>query len=117
MSKSTDRAAIEAAPQPALDNLIARARAATGILPTIAQCEQMRDDLLPAIRRLTDKVRRRQGYLPERDAEWQQCEDALLQAQSALCGGFGVGLRSAALHVATLGEALAALAGCIRETR
>lgn len=113
MSKSTDRAA----PSQTLDSLIARARAATGILPTIEQCGQMRDDLLPAIRRLTDKVRRQQGYLPERDAEWQQCEDALLQAQSALCGGFGVGLRSAALHVATLGEALAALAGCIRETR
>lgn len=116
MSKPTDRAAPHHTLEQ-VDELIGQAKSATGILPTFDHCQQLADQLRPAIGHLADQVRIRQGYLLERGATWQQYEDALLKAQAALCGGFGIGLRSAALHVATLGEALAALAGCIRETR
>jgi hypothetical protein len=103
------------AQQAELDELIAEAKDATGILPTIDRCEEMRDQLRPAVADLADRVRRRQDCLPRGAAAWATCERALLQAQGALLGGFGVGLRSAALHVQTLGEAAEVLAGCIRD--
>ena len=111
MAHSTEQRATTQ--QADLDELIAEAAAATGILPTIERCEQLRDGLRPAITDLADQVRRRQDYLARDTAAWSACERALLQAQGALTGGFGVGLRSAALHVQTLGEAAAVLAGCI----
>ena len=96
-----------------LDQLIAEAAAATGILPTIDRCQQLHDELRAAIGQLADQVRRRLDY-PSDTAEWARCERALLQAQGALLGSLGLGLRSAALHVQTLGEAAAVLAECIR---
>jgi hypothetical protein len=111
MAQSTDRAATQ---QP-LDELIAEAQAATGILPTIDRCQEMRDELRPRIASLADTVRRHLDYTARDTAEWTRLESALLQAQGALLGGFGRGLRSAAVHVKTLGEAAAALADCIRE--
>jgi len=98
-----------------LDQLIAEAATATGILPTIERCHELRDELRAAITDLADQVRRRLDYLPRDTADWTRLEGALLQAQGALLGGFGRGLRSAALHVQTLGEAAAALAGCIAD--
>ncbi|MCX5253679.1 DUF6415 family natural product biosynthesis protein [Streptomyces canus] len=97
-----------------LDQLIAEAADATGILPTIDRCQQLHDELRTAIGQLADQVRRRLDY-PSDTAEWTRCEHALLQAQGALLGSLGAGLRSAALHVQTLGEAAAALANCIRD--
>jgi hypothetical protein len=97
-----------------LDQLIAEAADATGILPTIDRCEELRDQLRAAIGDLADQVRRRLDY-PSDTAEWTRCERALLQAQGALLGSLGAGLRSAALHVQTLGEAAAALSDCIRD--
>ncbi|MER8004737.1 DUF6415 family natural product biosynthesis protein [Streptomyces sp. NPDC094149] len=99
-----------------LDDLIAEGLAATGILPTIDRCKQLRDDLVREVRPLIDEVRQQQSYLPAHTIDWQRCETALLQAQAALCGGLGLGLRSAALHVHTLAEAAHALRGAIRET-
>lgn len=96
-----------------LHELIAEARAATGILPTIDRCEQLRDALLAHITELAEQVRRRLGRPPTGTPDWQRHEHALLLAQGALTGSFGLGLRSAALHVQTLGEAAAALADCI----
>lgn len=96
-----------------LDDLIARAVAAPGILPTIDECRRLNDELRAAIGPLADTVRRRQDQLPREAADWQACEDALLGAQAALCGGLGLGLRSAALHVAVLAEQACALAACI----
>ena len=97
-----------------LDQLIAEAADATGILPTIDRCQQLHDELRAAIGQLADQVRRRLDY-PSGTAEWTRCEHALLQAQGALLGSLGAGLRSAALHVQTLGEAAAVLADCIRD--
>lgn len=111
MEQITDRAAAQ---QP-LDELIAEAAAATGILPTIDRCQQLRDELRPRIASLADTVRRRLDYTATGTPEWTRLESALLQAQGALLGGFGRGLRSAAVHVKTLGEAAAALADCIRD--
>jgi hypothetical protein len=100
--------------QPAeLAELIAEGLAATGVLPTIQRCEELRDALIRGMRPLIDEVRRRQGCEPPGTAAWQLCEDALLRAQGALCGGMGLGLRSAALHVATLAEAAQGLSECI----
>lgn len=101
------------APAQHLEQLLAEAAAVTGILPTIDRCQQLHDQLRAAIGPLADQVRRRLDYLPSDTADWTRCDRALLQAQGALLGSFGVGLRSAALHVQTLGEAAAALAGCI----
>jgi hypothetical protein len=98
-----------------LDQLIAEAADATGILPTIDRCEELRDQLRDAITELSDQVRRRLDYRAPDTAEWTRLESALLQAQGALLGGLGRGLRSAAVHVKTLGEAAAALTECIRE--
>lgn len=111
MTHPTDRAATH---QP-LDQLIAEAKDAAGILPTIDRCTQLRDELRPTIRRLADEVRRRQDTLLL-GSDWERCERALLKAQAALCGSFGFGLRSAAIHVKTLGEAAETLAACIQET-
>lgn len=96
-----------------LHALIAEARAATGILPTIDRCEQLRDALRPRITELAEQVRRRLDYLPTGTPKWRRHEQALLQAQGALTGSFGRGLRSAAVHVRILGEAAAELDGCI----
>ena len=117
MPKPTDRAALTAAPEPALAGLIAEAEAAIGVLPTIERCEQLRNALRAAIGRLAERVRREQGYLADDSAGWQQCEHALLQAQGALCGDLGRGLKSAADHVRVLGEAARALDDSIRATR
>lgn len=111
MEQSTDRVATQ---QP-LDELIAEACDATGILPTIDRCQHLSDELRAAVTDLADQVRRRLDYAARDTAEWTRLESALLQAQGALLGGFGVGLRSAAVHVKTLGEAAAALADCIRD--
>jgi Mg2+ and Co2+ transporter CorA len=101
-----------APPQPRLDDLLAEAAAATRMLPTIDDCRRLQTQLRRAIGQLADTVRRRQDGLPEHSADWQACERALLGAQAALCGDLGLGLRSAALHVATLGEQAQALADC-----
>lgn len=115
MSKSTDRTA----PDQTLDELIAEAVAAnaTPILPPFEECQRLHDSLRPAIGELAAQVRRRQDYLARGTTGWQACERGLLQAQGALIGDLGTGLRSAALHVATLGEAARVLDACIRETR
>ncbi|MGW0576320.1 DUF6415 family natural product biosynthesis protein [Streptomyces sp. NPDC002920] len=94
--------------------LIADAEAATGILPTIDECRRLTGELHAALRDLADRVRRRQDQLAEGGADWQLCEAALLGAQGALCGSLGLGLRSAAMHVATLGAAARTLAECIQ---
>jgi len=96
-----------------LDDLIAAGLAASGILPTIDECRRLNTDLRAAIGDLADTVRRDQDRLPEASPDWQVREQALLGAQAALCGDLGRGLRSAALHVATLAEQARALAGCI----
>jgi hypothetical protein len=111
MSQPTDRAAAQ---QP-LDDLIAEAQGATGILPTIDRCQHLRDELRAAITDLAVQVRRRLDRAPHGSSDWARLDQALLQAQGALLGGFGVGLRSAALHVQTLGEAAAVLAERMRE--
>jgi hypothetical protein len=111
MEQITDRAAAQ---QP-LDELIAEAQAATGILPTIDRCHHLRDELRAAVTALAAQVRRRLDAADTGTPEWTRLESALLQAQGALLGGFGVGLRSAAVHVKTLGEAAAVLADCIRD--
>lgn len=98
-----------------LEQLLAEAADATGILPTIDRCVEMRDQLRAAIRQLSEQVRRQQDNAAPGTREWRQYEQALLQAQGALTGSLGLGLRSAALHVQTLGEAAAVLAGCIAE--
>jgi hypothetical protein len=103
------------AQQAELDELIAEAKDATGILPTIDRCEELRDGLRAAITDLSDQVRRRLDGADAGTDEWMRLEGALLQAQGALLGGLGLGLRSAAVHVKTLGEAAEALADCIRD--
>lgn len=95
--------------------LIAEAEAAAGILPTIDDCRRLEAEVRRAIAQLADEVRRRQDYLAPDTAAWTSCERALLTAQGSLLGGLGLGLRSAALHVATLGEAARALVECIRD--
>lgn len=101
------------AQQAELNKLIAEACDATGILPTIDRCQQLRDELRPRIAGMADQVRRRLDSADTDTPDWTRLESALLQAQAALLGGFGRGLRSAAVHVKTLGEAAAALADCI----
>lgn len=98
-----------------LDDLIAEAEAAAGMLPTIDDCRRLAAELPHAIGILAADVRRRQDRLPLNSAAWRACEAALLDAQGALTGDLGRGLRSAALHVATLGQAAHALADCIRD--
>jgi hypothetical protein len=97
------------------DDLIAEAEAAAGILPVIDDCRRLARELRAAIRDLAERVRARQDQLPHGAPEWQACEEALLAAQGALCGDLGLGLRSAALHVATLGGAARRLAAVVSE--
>lgn len=96
-----------------LDALIAEGLAAAGILPTIDRCHELRADLVREIRPLIEDVRNQQSRLSRHTIDWQRCETALLQAQGALCGDLGLGLRSAALHVKTLAEAAELLRGCV----
>ena len=109
MNQSTERAA----PRQTLDQLITEGLAATGVLPTIDRCHELRADLVRAMQPLIEKVRSKQSRLRRHTIDWQQCETALLRAQGALCGDLGFGLRSAALHVSTLAEAAELLRGCI----
>jgi hypothetical protein len=109
MTNPTDRAA----PRQTLDALIAEAKAATGILPTIDRCKQLRADLVRDMQPLIEKVRSEQGRLARDTIDWRRCETALLQAQGALCGDLGRGLKSAAWHVRTLAEAALLLRDCI----
>jgi len=104
MSQSTEQPST----RQTLDDLIAEGLAATGILPTIDRCHELRAQLVREMRPLIEKVRSEQA-----GPDWQRCETALLKAQGALCGDLGLGLRSAALHVATLAEAAEALRDCI----
>jgi hypothetical protein len=97
------------------DDLIAEAEAAAGILPPIDDCRRLARELRAAIRDLAERVRARQDHLPQDDDAWRACEAALLAAQAALCGGLGLGLRSAALHVSTLGGAARRLADVAAE--
>lgn len=103
-----------APPHQRYDALIDEAAHATGILPTIDDCRRLEAELCRALGDLATRVRRRQDRLPRDTDGWQACERALLDAQAALCGGMGLGLRSAALHVSTLGQAARGLADCIR---
>ena len=105
----------QAAPHQRYAALIDEALAAAGMLPTIDDCRRLEVDARRAIGQLADEVRRRQDRLPRDEAAWEACEAAILGAQGALLGGPGLGLRSAALHVATLGEAARALVECIRD--
>lgn len=98
-----------------LEQLIAEAADATGILPTIERCHELHDQLQAAIEDLANRARRRLDNPATGAPEWAHCNQALLQAQGALTGSLGSGLRSAALHVQTLSEAAAALAGCIAD--
>jgi len=109
MTQPTKRAA----PRQTLDALIAEGLAAAGILPTIDRCHELRAELVREIRPLIEDVRRQQSRLSRHTIDWQRCETALLQAQGALCGDLGLGLRSAALHVKTLAEAAQLLRGCV----
>lgn len=113
MGKPTDRSAPSYTPE-LVDELTRRAEIATGILPTIDECRRLHDTLRTAIGQLAERVRRQQDYLARDTAAWQQCETALLQAQGALCGDLGLGLRSAALHVSVLGRAARTLAASDR---
>ncbi|MEU3613560.1 DUF6415 family natural product biosynthesis protein [Streptomyces sp. NPDC006872] len=110
MAHHTERSA---APHQRYESLIDEAEHATGILPTIDDCRRLTDGLRDAIRDLADQVRRKQDRLPADGIDWSICEQALLGAQGALCGDLGLGLRSAALHVATLGAAARRLVECI----
>jgi len=110
MTHPTEQAAI---PHQRYEALIDEAERATGILPTIDDCRRLNSDLRGAIGDLADRVRQRQDCLAPDTAAWQQCEQALLAAQAALIGDLGLGLRSAALHVATLGQAARTLGDCI----
>ncbi|MER5584142.1 DUF6415 family natural product biosynthesis protein [Streptomyces asoensis] len=98
-----------------LDDLIRQALAARHPLATIETCQSLEIRLRAWIRRLADDARRHQDRLPRGEAAWEACEAAILGAQAALLGDAGRGLKSAALHVATLGEAVRELAGCIRQ--
>lgn len=100
-----------------LEQLLAEAADATGILPTIDRCVELRDELRAAIRELSEQVRHRLDGELEGTPAWRRYDRALLQAQGALTGSLGLGLKSAALHVQTLGKAVEALAGCIAEAR
>lgn len=110
MAHDTEQAA---APHQRYATLIADAEAAAGMLPTIDDCQRLERELRGAIEVLATRVRRDQDRLPRDCADWAIRERALLDAQAALCGGPGRGLRSAALHVATLGAAARALGDCI----
>jgi hypothetical protein len=110
MTQPTDQTI---APHQRYAALIVEAEAATGILPTIDDCRRIEAELRAAIGPLAEAVRRRQDRLPREGAAWQACEAALLGAQGALFGDLGRGLRSAALHVQTLGQAARALDACI----
>ena len=109
MNQSTERAAT----RQTLDQLITEGLAATGVLPTIDRCHELRADLVRAMQPLIEDVRRQQSRLSRHTLDWQQCETALLRAQGALCGDLGRGLKSAALHVKTLAQAAAGLRDCI----
>lgn len=112
MNHPTEQAA---PPHRDYEPLVAEALAATGILPTIDDCRRLNTELRDAIGDLAGRVRQLQDRLPREVADWQACEDALLRAQGALCGDLGLGLRSAALHVEALGQAVHALAVCVAE--
>lgn len=109
MNQSTERAA----PRQTLDQLITEGLAATGVLPTIDRCHELRADLVRAMQPLIEDVRRQQSRLSRHTIDWQRCETALLRAQGALCGDLGLGLKSAALHVETLSKAARRLRDCI----
>ncbi|MGW0920041.1 DUF6415 family natural product biosynthesis protein [Streptomyces sp. NPDC002755] len=93
--------------------LIDEAEYATGILSTIDVYRRLDVDLRDAIRVLADQVRREQGRLPTSTINWTVREGALIEAQTALTGDLGRGLRSAALQVSALGAAAGRLVDCV----
>lgn len=88
-----------------LDDLLAQAAAAVRVLPTIEECRRLDRALAAVIGDLADRVCRHQQAFAADTAEWTRCERVLIRGRDALCGSLGNGLRSAARHVAEMGQA------------
>lgn len=115
MSNPTDRSSPAYTPEQ-VDEFIAEAFAAVGILPTHDRCSQLNDQLRAAIGQLADQARQQMAGLEVRSRDWYARDNLLVDTDRILAETMGSGLRSAALHVAALGRHCAALRDCLRET-
>ncbi|MFB7499999.1 DUF6415 family natural product biosynthesis protein [Streptomyces sp. NPDC056161] len=111
MTQPTDRPVTR---QP-LDDLIAEAAAATGILPTIDRCHQLNRELRAALADLASQARTRQAAAGDRSRDWYRYDRLLTDTAGVLGQGLGYGLLSAALHVSALGRQAQALADGLTE--
>lgn len=84
--------------------LLADAQAATGILPTIDQCQRLNDELRRLLADLDAQVRQRQAQSVPRSRDWYAADRLTADAAAVLAESMGLGLLSAATHVAALGR-------------
>ncbi|MFJ8929195.1 DUF6415 family natural product biosynthesis protein [Streptomyces sp. NPDC102364] len=89
--------------------LIDEATAATGILPPHDRLVDLAAQLRTELRDLIPVVQARADGMNRGTTDWYSCDRALAGARETLEGDLGVGLRSAALHVASLGRFLGVL--------
>ncbi|MGX1254247.1 hypothetical protein RKD48_006758 [Streptomyces ambofaciens] len=101
MTNPTDHPTIQ---ERDVQQLLDDAAAATGILPTIGQCQQLNDELRRLLADLDQQVRHRQTGLAPRSRDWYAAERLLIDTGAVLADTMGLGLLSAATHVAALGR-------------
>lgn len=87
-----------------VQQLLDDAAAATGILPTIDQCQQLNNELRRLLAELDQQVRHRQADLTPRSRDWYAADRILVDTGVVLADTMGLGLLSAATHVAALGR-------------
>ncbi|MFD7465200.1 hypothetical protein [Streptomyces tendae] len=92
-----------------VQQLLDAAAAATGILPTIGQCQHLNVELRRLLAGLDQQLRHRQTGLTPRSRDWYAADRLLTDTGAVLAETMGLGLLSAATHVAALGRQAAAV--------
>src|SRR5258705_425173 len=103
MSKSTDRAASHYTPEQ-VDELIGQAELATGILPPVEHCGELREQLPAAIAQPAGEMRQQQETPPDTSPAWYRCDRPPARTADLLKDRRPTASLAAALHVAALGR-------------
>jgi len=111
MGKPTDRNATGYTPEQ-VDELIGQAELATGILPPVEHCGELREQLRAAIGQLAGEVRQQQETLPDNSPAWYRCDRLLARTDDLLKDRLPTASLAAALHVAALGRLARELTDC-----
>lgn len=94
---------------PDVTALIQEGLTTTGILPPYERLVELDTRLSTALRKLMRRAQTEADTMDRGTPEWYARQSAIDNARTAVNGGLGPGLRSAALHVANLARCCHAL--------